>query len=109
MGGFPWRWFAPRVLDMILYLLALTLFVEIMILSAFRTEASGLIILLIGIYSEYRQSSHYSVNHIENSLVSGEIMYSPVHQIAKLRSRISKTNILIICAGTLIAGWGVIG
>lgn len=109
MDNFPWRWFAPRILDMCFYLLAFILFVELIIISAFKPEASGLIILLIGIYSKYRQSSYYSVNHIENSLISGEIIHSPVHQIAKLRSKISKINVLIIVAGTVIAGWGAFG
>lgn len=105
MDKFPWRWFASRMLDMCLYLLVLFLAIDTMFFSSFVPEASGIIILIIGIYAEHRQNSHYSMCHIENSLISGEIIRSPVHQIAKVRSSISKLNVLIIVLGTLLTSW----
>jgi hypothetical protein len=108
MDSFPWRWLAPRAIDVLLYFLVVIAFSTAAFYPILGLEASGLVILVIGLYSEYRQNSHYSVSPIENSLISGELVHSPVHQIAKFRNRIAKLNILIIIAGTTLTCWGVL-
>lgn len=106
MDSFPWRWFVPRVFDAALYLLVLVLVAGSIFFSALKVEVFGLIILIIGTYSEYRQSNYYSVSHIESSLISGEITHLPVHQIAKFRSKASRFNVVIIIVGSIMTGWG---
>lgn len=108
MDNFPWRWFVPRILDVSLSLLAIVLIFESVFFTILKIEASGFFVLIVGMYSEYRQSNHYSVNHIENSLISGELTHSPVHQIAKVRSKIARINIVIIVVGTIMTAWGVL-
>jgi hypothetical protein len=108
MDNFPWRWFLPRTLDISLSLLAIILILESVFFAALKIEASGFVVLIIGMYSEYRQNSHYSVSPIENSLISGELTHTPVHQIAKARSRIAKINIVIMVVGTIMTAWGVL-
>lgn len=105
MDNFPWRQFASRLFDMTLYLFVLILVAGSVFFPMLKFEAFGLIILIIGIYSEYRQSNYYSVSNIENSLISGEIIHSPVHQLAKLRSKASKFNVVIITVGSIMTGW----
>lgn len=102
---FPFRMFFIRTFDILVYL-AVFLFVVVFVISARLTIAQiGVIILVLGLYQEYRQREFYDDDIHERSILARELLCFPVNEVAQVRSRLAKINVLLIVFGTILSGW----
>lgn len=108
--AFPYKHLVFRILDIALYtIVALISALLFLTESGMATAKIGLLILVLGLYQEYRQQNYYSKDSIERSLLSSSLVIYPINDIAKLRNYLSRGNIILIIFGTILSGWGVFG
>lgn len=115
LDSYPYRWFFERAIDVSLVILAyLFLIAGIVCAIFYQHGTSGLTIGLgmlastIAAILDYRQKSHFESNHIERSILAGEISARFLNAIARFRHKAVCGTTIIAVGGLWVSGYSAI-
>lgn len=103
--SFPYRLFIPRALDVSLYFVVLLVLGILLSLSELNAAQLGFIVLVLGLFQDYRQRDFYDKDVHEATILSRELVCSPLNEVAFLRRMLSRTNVVLIVFGTILTGF----
>ena len=103
----PTKLLVQRAIDLFLYIVMFLIIVLILTNYSDSVGEFGVIILLITFILDKRQSGYYSKNTMEQALISGSYICTPIHHVAKIRDFLSKQHYLFYIAGTLMSCWSL--